>query len=102
VYNTFPSSQRILYVNDFYKHQTDAMLKAGVDKRYTCKSYAGMFDEANEGTPIFKSAVHPAELPEGVGMVALDEECGCKTAEDDMYLRLAGQATRVLHNRPRE
>lgn len=74
----------------FYQHQIDNILEAGVDMLYTA-----MFDEANEATSIFKMAVHPGELPDGAGMVPLDDG-GCQTAEDDMYLRLAGQASRAL------
>lgn len=52
---------------NFYKHQIDNISKAGVDMLYTA-----MFDEFDEGTAIFKAAVQPAELPDGVGMVPLD------------------------------
>jgi hypothetical protein len=69
-------------------------MKAGVNMLYTA-----MFDEFNEGTAIFKSVVDTAELPDGVGMVPLDEG-GCHAAKDDMYLRLAGQATSALRRRP--
>jgi hypothetical protein len=78
----------------FYKHQIDNILNSGVDMLYTA-----MFDEANEGTAISKMAVHPSELPQGVGMVPLDDG-GCQAAENDMYLRLAGQATKALRRLP--
>jgi hypothetical protein len=79
---------------NFYKHQIDSIQKAGVDMLYTA-----MFDEANEGTAIFKMAVHPGELPAGIGIVPLDYEA-CEIATDDMYLRLAGQATRAMRSSP--
>jgi hypothetical protein len=78
----------------FYKHQIDNILKAGADMLYTA-----MFDEANEGTAMFKMAVHSRELPDGVGMVPLDDG-GCQAAKSDMYLRLARQATRALRQQP--
>ena len=77
----------------FYKHQIANLTKAGVDMLYTA-----MFDEANEGTSILKMAVHPGALPDGVSMVPLDDG-GCEAAKDDMYLRLAGEASRSLRDR---
>ncbi len=79
---------------EFYKHQIDNIQRAGVDMLYTA-----MFDEANEGTAIFKAAVHSRDLPEGAEMVSLDDG-GCKQASNDMYLRLAGQASRALRLEP--
>lgn len=75
----------------FYERQIENIQRAGVDLLYTA-----MFDEANEGTAIFKLAVHPDDLPADVAMIPLDKD-GCKTAAADMYLRLAGAASRVIH-----
>jgi hypothetical protein len=75
----------------FYRNQVDNILKAGADMIYTA-----MLDEANEGTAISKLAVHTEDLPNGVGMIPLDEG-ECANASSDMYLRIAGEATRRLH-----
>jgi hypothetical protein len=75
----------------FYRNQVDNILKAGADMIYTA-----MFDEANEGTSIFKMAPHSNSLPDGVGMIPLDAD-GCSIATGDMYLQLAGEATRRLN-----
>ena len=82
------------HCGSFYQHQIDNILKAGVDMLYTA-----MFDEANEATAMFKLAVHSEELPEGASFVPLNDG-GCQTAKGDMYLRLAGQATRALRRQP--
>jgi hypothetical protein len=74
----------------FYRRQIDNAIKAGAQMLYTA-----MFDEINEGTAIFKLAVDPSQEPVGTDLFALDAD-GCRTATSDLYLRLAGQATRAL------
>jgi len=54
-----------------------------------------MFDEINEGTTIFKLAADPSQEPAGTDLLSLDAD-GCRTATSDMYLRLAGQASKAL------
>jgi len=68
----------------------DNAIKAGAQILYTA-----MFDEINEGTAIFKLAADPSQEPVGTDLLSLDAH-GCRTATSDMYLRLAGQATRAL------
>jgi hypothetical protein len=74
----------------FYQHQIDNAIKAGAQMLYTA-----MFDEINEGTAIFKLAVDPSHEPTGTDLFALDAD-GCRSPTSDMYLRLAGEATRAL------
>jgi hypothetical protein len=76
----------------FYQRQLDNVIKAGAQMLYTA-----MFDEINEGTAIFRLAVDPRQEPVGADLVALDAD-GCRTATSDMYLRIAGRATRALKN----
>jgi hypothetical protein len=78
----------------FYTRQIDNAIKAGARMLYTA-----MFDEINEGTAIFKLVVDSSEEPAGTELLPLDAD-GCRTATADMYLRLAGQATRALPKSP--
>jgi hypothetical protein len=78
----------------FYQHQIDNAIKAGAQMLYTA-----MFDEINEGTAIFKLAAEPSQEPVGTDLVPLDAD-GCRAAASDMYLRLAGEATRTLKKLP--
>ena len=78
---------------DFYLHQINNAIKAGADMLYTA-----MFDEFDEGTAISKLVVQRSEEPVGTDMFALDTD-GCRAATSDLYLRLAGEATRALHSR---
>jgi hypothetical protein len=73
-----------------YDRQVKNAVKAGAQVLYTA-----MFDEINEGTAIFKLAVDDNQEPTGIDLFALDAN-GCRAARSDMYLRLAGEATRVL------
>ena len=75
---------------EFYRHQIENAVKAGAKMLYTA-----MFDEVNEGTAIFKLAASPAKLPMGTALIPMDAE-GCGNATPDMYLRIAGAATRAL------
>jgi hypothetical protein len=78
----------------FYQRQIDNTIKAGAQMLYTA-----MFDEINEGTAIFKLAVDGSQEPTGTDLFALDAN-GCRAARSDMYLRLAGEATRALRKAP--
>ena len=71
---------------EFFQRQVDACLEAG------CRSiYISMFDEANEGTSIFKIA---REVPAPKdGAVFVSEEYGVPS---DRYLKIAGETARRL------
>jgi hypothetical protein len=73
----------------FYKTQVENTLSVGGRMIYTA-----MFDEVDEGTAIFKIIRRSTELPVETGLVAPDQS-GCDLASD-LYLRLAGAATREL------
>jgi hypothetical protein len=77
----------------FYRHQIDNAVKAGARMLYTA-----MFDEINEGTAIFKLATDAAQEPAGTDLLPLDAD-GCGGATSDMYLRIAGEATRALQRK---
>jgi len=85
-----PLNQIPRHCGVFYQRQIDNAIKAGAQMLYTA-----MFDEINEGTAIFKLAVDPSQEPVGTDLFALDAD-GCRTANSDMYLHLAGQATQGL------
>jgi hypothetical protein len=74
----------------FYQREIDNAVKAGAQMLYTA-----MFDEINEGTAIFKLAAEPNQEPVGTNFLVLGTD-GCRTATSDMYLHLAGQASREL------
>lgn len=74
----------------FYTHQINNVIQAGASMLLTA-----MFDEVNEGTAIFKLAVNPSQLPVSTHLIPLDSN-GCTKATSDMYLRIAGTATRLL------
>jgi hypothetical protein len=78
---------------EFYRHQIDNAIKAGADMLYTA-----MFDEVNEGTAIFEIAATMEQEPVGTDLIPLDTN-GCETATNDMYLRIAGEASRALRTR---
>jgi hypothetical protein len=77
----------------FFQRQIDNAIKAGVQMLYTA-----MFDEINEGTAIFKLATDPSQEPVGTDLLPLDAG-DCPTVTSDLYLRLAGQASRGLKAR---
>jgi len=56
--------------------------------------YISMFDEYNEGNQIAKTAETQAFIPQGSGMLALDEDGTACSA--DYYLRLTGDGGRML------
>jgi hypothetical protein len=60
--------------------------------------YGAMFDEVDEGTALFKVAPSAREAPVEDGFVTLDAEGQALPA--DWYLRLAGEAQRVLRGAP--
>ncbi len=74
----------------FYRHQIHNAILAGAEMLYTA-----MFDEFDEATAIAKLAVHRSDEPVGTDMLASDAD-GCGFATSDMYLRIAGEATRAL------
>ena len=59
--------------------------------------YVAMFDELNEGTAIMKIAPHTSDIPPGAQLLASDQG-GC-LEPNDLYLRIAGEAARVLSTR---
>lgn len=59
--------------------------------------YGAMFDEVDEGTAMFKMAPTPAELPAQGRFVPLDIDG--QALPSDWYLRLAGEATKMLRGR---
>jgi hypothetical protein len=78
----------------FYQRQIDNAIKAGAQMLYTA-----MFDEINEGTAIFKLAAEGDQKPTGTDLLALNAD-GCRAAGSDIYLRVAGEATRALRKAP--
>jgi hypothetical protein len=78
----------------FYQRQIDNAIKAGAPTLYTA-----MFDEINEGTAIFKLTAENDQEPIGTDLFALNAD-GCRAASSDMYLRVAGEATRTLRKAP--
>jgi hypothetical protein len=62
--------------------------------------YTAMFDEINEGTAIFKLAAERDQEPTGTDLFALNAD-GCHAAGSDMYLRVAGGATRPFRKAPK-
>lgn len=76
----------------FYSAQVAGAISAGAQMIYTA-----MFDELDEGTAIFKIVRRSTELPAGITMLAPDQSKGCDLSTD-LYLRLAGDATRHLRH----
>lgn len=74
---------------DFYWHQVYDAVKAG-----NTTIYGAMFDEYDEGTVMNKAAPTQADVPSTPHYVTLDVD-GIKL-NPDWYLRLAGQATKML------
>ena len=62
-----------------------------------CKMvYVAMFDEVDEGTAIYKVAGSDSQTPTTGRFVTLDEDG--ETLPSDWYLRLTGEATKMLRN----
>jgi hypothetical protein len=60
--------------------------------------YSAMFDEVDEGTAMYKLGASPAEVPSEPGFVTLDAER--EPVPSDWYLRLAGEAQKMLRGEP--
>jgi len=76
----------------FYWRQVFNARSAGVTMLY-----GAMFDEVDEGTAMFKVAPSTAQAPPGQWFLTLDAD-GC-SLPSDWYLRLAGAASKVIHDR---
>ena len=83
-YNQIPR-----YGGAFYWRQVYNSISAGCTMLY-----GAMFDEMNEGTSMFKMAPTPAQLPAQGAFVPLNIDG--TALPSDWYLRLAGQATKML------
>lgn len=76
----------------FLWRQVANLLGAGVTTLY-----AAMFDEVDEGTALFPAETGMDKLPAGANMVFLNQD-GC-ALPDDWYLRVTGEAARMLRSR---
>ncbi len=76
----------------FYESQVRSVLQSGGNMLYTA-----MFDEIDEGTAIFKLEQDPDRLPKGATLLIPDE--GKCSGDSDLYLRLAGEATKAVRAR---
>lgn len=56
--------------------------------------YNAMFDEVDEATAMYKLAETTADVPTGVELITMDTDGECLPS--DWYLRLAGEATKML------
>lgn len=74
---------------NFYWRQAYNAISAGCTM-----IYGAMFDEVDEGTAMFKVAATPAQLPAQGTFVPLNMDG--YTLPGDWYLRLAGEATKML------
>lgn len=75
----------------FFKKQIDGAIEMGAEMLYVA-----MFDEIDEGTAIFKCAKTVPLPEEGSAFVPIDP-----SIDNDLYLRLAGQASARLSNSPK-
>jgi hypothetical protein len=60
--------------------------------------YSAMFDEVDEGTAMYKLGASPPEVPSEPGFVTLDADR--EPVPSDWYLRLAGEAQKMLRGEP--
>ncbi len=74
---------------EFYWRQVHNSIQAG-----STMIYNAMFDEVDEGTAMFKVVANKEALPIESALVALDADG--KELPPDWYLRLAGQASKML------
>jgi hypothetical protein len=74
----------------FYSALGEGVLKKGARIVYTA-----MFDEVNEGTAIFKITANVKDAPVGFSLATLGD--GSCRASSDLYLRLGGAITELLH-----
>jgi hypothetical protein len=86
-----PLNQVPRLCGEFYWSQIKGMLGL-----HAQSLYVAMFDEVDEGTAVLKAVEHPAGLPAGVPMVALDAD-GCNMSKD-AYLRITGAVGRYLRS----
>jgi hypothetical protein len=70
-------------------------LGEGVVKKGARIVYTAMFDEVNEGTAVFKVATNVRDTPIGYPLATLGD--GSCRASSDLYLRLGGAITELLH-----
>lgn len=56
--------------------------------------YNAMFDEVDEATAMYKLAETSADAPTGIELITMDTDGECLPS--DWYLRLAGEATKIL------
>lgn len=77
----------------FYWRQVQNALRAGCTMLY-----GAMFDEVDEGTAIYKLAARAAQAPADAAFVTLDADR--EDVPNDWYLRLAGEAQRLLQGEP--
>ena len=75
---------------DFYWRQACNTISAGCTM-----IYGAMFDEMDEGTAMLKMAPTSATLPTQATLVPLNIDG--RTLNSDWYLRVAGEATKMLH-----
>jgi hypothetical protein len=75
----------------FFWSQVSGMLAAGVDTLYVA-----MFDEVDEATALFPMVTNAEALPKDSKMVYLNQD-GCLLS-GDWYLRLTGEAARMLRS----
>jgi hypothetical protein len=73
----------------FYREQAENAIQLGANMLYTA-----MFDEADEGTAIFKLADNAEKIPAGAALLIPDVET-CQS-RNDRYLEIAGQITAHL------
>lgn len=77
----------------FYWRQVQNAIRAGCTMLY-----GAMFDEVDEGTAIYKLAANAADVPSAARFVTLDADR--EAVPSDWYLRLAGEAQRMLSGEP--
>jgi len=79
---------------DFLMHQVNNLLSLGITT-----VYAAMFDEADEGTALFKAETKKARLPRGARMVHLNR--GGYTLPEGYYMGITGQAANAFRQNAR-
>jgi hypothetical protein len=84
-----PFNQISRACGSFYQRQVEDYLNAGATSLFTA-----MFDEVNEGTAIFK--VESTNIPTAIPLTKPDI-VPCKLTASDLYLKLAGTATSLVH-----
>ncbi len=77
----------------FFWRQVQNALRA-----HSTMLYGAMFDEVDEGTAMYKLGASPSEVPSDPGFVTLDVDR--EPVPSDWYLRLAGEAQKMLRGQP--